>query len=45
MQYFTPDFLEFFKELAGNNHKSWFDENRKRYEKVVKEPLKNLLAI
>ena len=44
MQYFTPDFLEFFKELAGNNHKSWFDENRKRYEKVVKEPFKKFVG-
>ncbi|KAB2810173.1 DUF2461 domain-containing protein [Phaeocystidibacter luteus] len=40
MNYFSPDFLEFFKELAANNHKDWFDENRKRYEKEVKEPFK-----
>jgi uncharacterized protein (TIGR02453 family) len=38
MQYFNPDFLEFFKELAENNNKEWFDSNRKRYEKEVKEP-------
>ena len=36
--HFSPDFLEFFKELAANNHKEWFDENRKRYEKEVKKP-------
>ncbi len=36
--YFEQDFLEFFKELAANNHKEWFDENRKRYEKTVKKP-------
>jgi uncharacterized protein (TIGR02453 family) len=36
--YFSPDFLQFFKELAANNHKEWFDENRKRYETVVKKP-------
>ncbi len=40
MTYFTADFLEFFKELAGNNHKDWFDANRKRYEKEVKDPFK-----
>ena len=40
MNYFTPDFIEFFKELAPNNHKEWFDQNRARYEKVVKEPFK-----
>ena len=40
MKYFSPDFLEFFKELAANNHKDWFDENRKRYHKEIKEPFK-----
>lgn len=39
--FFTPDFLEFFKELAANNHKEWFDENRKRYEQSVKKPFEN----
>lgn len=38
MTYFSNDFLEFFKELAGNNNKEWFDSNRKRYEKEVKQP-------
>jgi uncharacterized protein (TIGR02453 family) len=38
MQYFTQDFLDFFIELAANNHKDWFHENKKRYEKSVKEP-------
>jgi uncharacterized protein (TIGR02453 family) len=40
MAFFTPDFLQFFIELAPNNHKDWFDLNRKRYEKSVKEPFK-----
>lgn len=44
MQYFSDDYLEFFKELAANNHKDWFDENRKRYEKSVKDPFKNFIA-
>ena len=38
MQYFTQDYLDFFKELAAHNHKEWFDVNRKRYENVVKKP-------
>lgn len=42
--YFTPDFLQFFRELASNNHKEWFDDNRSRYEKSVKEPFKELVA-
>lgn len=39
MSYFSPDFLQFFKELAPNNHKDWFDLNRSRYEKEVKLPM------
>ena len=44
MKYFDPDFLLFFKELAANNHKEWFDQNRKRYEKSVKKPFENFVA-
>ena len=40
MAFFTEDYLAFFKELAANNHKDWFDANRKRYETSVKEPFK-----
>jgi uncharacterized protein (TIGR02453 family) len=38
MTYFSTNFLSFFKELAKNNSKAWFDENRKTYEKEVKGP-------
>lgn len=40
MSYFDTDFLEFFKELDqdDNNNKKWFDKNRKRYLKKIKEP-------
>ena len=44
MVYFTDDFIQFFKELAANNHKEWFDENRKRYETVVKKPFATLVG-
>jgi uncharacterized protein (TIGR02453 family) len=44
MAYFTKDFINFYKELEQNNHKEWFDENRKRYEKVVKTPFRKFLA-
>jgi len=37
MNYFTSDYLEFFKVLAANNHKDWFDANRTSYIKHVKE--------
>ncbi|MBL0128607.1 MAG: DUF2461 domain-containing protein [Flavobacteriales bacterium] len=38
MAWFTADFNRFFKDLAKNNHKEWFDANRKRYEVSVKAP-------
>lgn len=44
MQYFTKDYLDFFKTLAANNHKDWFDANRKTYETVVREPFKVFIA-
>ena len=40
MKYFSSDYLQFFKDLAPNNNKEWFDINRKRYEEVVREPFK-----
>jgi uncharacterized protein (TIGR02453 family) len=36
--FFTEDFLRFFIELAPNNHREWFDMNRKRYEENIKKP-------
>ena len=38
MAWFTNDFNGFFKDLAKNNNKEWFDANRKRYEESVKKP-------
>ena len=43
MKYFTSDFVEFFKDLAKNNHKDWFHENKKRYETSVKNPFTSFL--
>jgi len=45
MTYFTSDYLEFFKELAANNHKEWFDANRKRYINSVKEPFAHFVDV
>jgi uncharacterized protein (TIGR02453 family) len=36
--YFTKDYLDFFKDLAANNNKDWFQANKKRFELSVKEP-------
>jgi len=44
MTHFDSDFLQFFRELAANNHKDWFDVNRKRYENSVKKPFENFIG-
>jgi uncharacterized protein (TIGR02453 family) len=44
MAWFTSDFNRFFKELAANNNKDWFDGQRKRYETSVKKPFEGFVA-
>jgi uncharacterized protein (TIGR02453 family) len=44
MKYFTKDFLDFYKELAANNHKDWFQSQRKRYEVSVKSTMEGFVA-
>lgn len=39
MSYFTKNFTQFFKDLANNNNKDWFTENKKTYQKEVREPM------
>ncbi|MBC8066115.1 MAG: DUF2461 domain-containing protein [Chlorobia bacterium] len=39
MPWFTQDAIEFFRELELNNHKEWFEANKKRYETNVKKPM------
>ena len=41
---FTSDVRIYFAELATNNSKVFFDENRGRYEHLVKQPLELFLA-
>lgn len=43
MSYFSPKFIDFFKGLAANNHKDYFDENRKLYTNEVKKPFQQLI--
>ncbi len=45
MAHFTPQYLTFFKELAQNNHRDWFQANKKTYEKEVKGPFKAFVQI
>lgn len=41
---FSPQTLEFLRELAGNNSKPWFEAHREEYEKYLVAPLKTLVA-
>lgn len=43
MAYFSEEYLRFFIDLAPNNHKEWFDANRKRYEEHVKKPFHDFI--
>jgi uncharacterized protein (TIGR02453 family) len=43
MAHFSEEYLQFFMELAANNHKDWFDVNRKRYEQFVKKPFQDFV--
>jgi len=38
----SREFVSFFKELEQNNYREWFHENKKRFEKEVKEPFEDL---
>jgi uncharacterized protein (TIGR02453 family) len=42
---FTSESFEFFRDLAGNNNKSWFDQNRERYDRHVVGAFRGLLEI
>ena len=44
MAWFTQDTLDFFAELEQNNNREWFEPNKKRYERSVKQPMKDLAA-
>jgi len=41
----STEFNQFFIELAANNNKEWFDENRKRYETHVKKAFEDFVAL
>jgi uncharacterized protein (TIGR02453 family) len=41
---FTDDSFGFFRELALNNHKAWFDRNRTRYEQHITGTFRGLLG-
>ena len=42
--YFTPATFKFLRDLAANNTRDWFAENKSRYEDKVKEPALRFIA-
>ena len=44
VSHFTPATLQFLKELAANNDRDWFQANKPRYERDVKEPALRFIA-
>lgn len=41
---FSFDFGPFFKKLAAVQDREWFQANKKRYEAVVKEPMRDFVV-
>ena len=41
---FTPAALRFFRGLAANNEKSWFEAHREEYENEIREPMRELIG-
>ncbi len=42
--YITPELFAFLRELKANNNRRWFETNKQRYEKHVREPLLQFIA-
>ncbi|NDW10028.1 DUF2461 domain-containing protein [Dysgonomonas sp. 520] len=41
---FTPETIQFLKDLKENNYKEWFEEHRHVYEKELLNPFKSLIT-
>jgi len=42
--YFTADLFRFLEELRHHNERDWFQRNKERYEKAVRDPFLNFIA-
>jgi uncharacterized protein (TIGR02453 family) len=42
--YFTPDLLRFLSELKSHNQREWFNANKERYERSVRDPFLRFVA-
>lgn len=44
MAYFTSETFRFLRELAENNERPWFQENRDRYERFIRAPAQRFIV-
>jgi uncharacterized protein (TIGR02453 family) len=44
MGYFDKGLFDFLKELSANNNREWFNANKARYERDVKEPFLDFIS-
>lgn len=42
--YFSPATFRFLRDLKANNNRPWFNENKPRYDKVLRQPFLQLIA-
>lgn len=42
--HFTPAMFQFLRELATNNEKTWWEENKDRYVSVIRSPALDFIA-
>lgn len=42
--YFSPSMFAFLRDVAANNNKQWWDENKDRYITLIREPAKEFIA-
>lgn len=40
----TPEVFRFLRELRANNNREWFNANKERYEKKVREPILQFIS-
>ncbi len=43
-RYFSPAVFAFLRELAENNEKTWWEENKQRYIDTIREPARDFIA-
>ena len=41
---FSPDAIQFLVDLAANNERTWFQPRKAEYERLLKEPLEQMIA-